>query len=113
MPERIRLSRAKGWRKPAGTVVVARPSRWGNPFTITDHGGVLTREQAVASFESALTDGRLPFTVDDVRERLRGSDLACWCPLDATCHADVLLRLANSPDQRTGQTGERVRPANG
>ena len=27
---------------------------------------------------------------------LRGKDLACWCPLDAACHADILLGLANS-----------------
>jgi hypothetical protein len=26
---------------------------------------------------------------------LRGHDLACWCPLDQLCHADVLLELAN------------------
>lgn len=26
---------------------------------------------------------------------LRGKDLACWCPLDAPCHADVLLTVAN------------------
>ena len=31
----------------------------------------------------------------DVAE-LRGKDLACWCPLDEPCHADVLLELANS-----------------
>jgi hypothetical protein len=31
---------------------------------------------------------------------LRGHDLACWCPLDKPCHADVLLRLAN-----TGSSG--------
>ena len=23
-----------------------------------------------------------------------GRDLACWCPLDGPCHADVLLALA-------------------
>ena len=28
---------------------------------------------------------------------LRGEDLACWCPLDRPCHADVLLELANAP----------------
>ena len=28
-------------------------------------------------------------------ESLRGHDLACWCPLDQPCHADVLLELAN------------------
>lgn len=26
---------------------------------------------------------------------LRGLNLACWCPLDLPCHADVLLELAN------------------
>lgn len=31
----------------------------------------------------------------DVSE-LRGRDLACWCPLDAPCHADLLIELANS-----------------
>jgi hypothetical protein len=27
---------------------------------------------------------------------LRGKNLACWCPLDQPCHADVLLELANA-----------------
>ena len=34
MPERIQLSRKKGWRLPEGAVSVARPGRWGNPFKI-------------------------------------------------------------------------------
>lgn len=33
--------------------------------------------------------------VAEIREHLRGRDLACWCPLDAPCHADVLLDIAN------------------
>ncbi len=33
-PQRIQISRAKGWRKPPNTVVVSRPSKWGNPFKI-------------------------------------------------------------------------------
>ncbi|MGO7983466.1 DUF4326 domain-containing protein, partial [Rhizobium johnstonii] len=45
LPHRVQLSRKKGWRKPANTVVVARPSKWGNPFRISDG---LSREQAVA-----------------------------------------------------------------
>lgn len=28
-------------------------------------------------------------------KKLAGKDLACWCPLDSPCHADVLLELAN------------------
>lgn len=27
---------------------------------------------------------------------LAGKDLACWCPLDQPCHADVLLEIANN-----------------
>ena len=94
-PRRIRLSRRRGWRKPAGAVVVARPSRWGNPFPI---GPDLPREEAVARFEAALLAGSLGYTDVDVRRALAGRDLACWCPLDAPCHADVLLRVANAPD---------------
>jgi hypothetical protein len=32
--DRIQLSRARGYRKPPGAVVVSRPSKWGNPFAI-------------------------------------------------------------------------------
>ena len=37
-------------------------------------------------------------TLDDIRSELRGKNLACWCPLDQPCHADVLLELANAPE---------------
>lgn len=30
----------------------------------------------------------------DIAE-LRGKDLACFCPLDKPCHADVLIEIAN------------------
>lgn len=33
--------------------------------------------------------------VAEIRATLAGKDLACWCPLDRPCHADVLLTLAN------------------
>lgn len=38
---------------------------------------------------------RAPFTTEEIRTNLAGADLACWCPLDQPCHADVLLELAN------------------
>lgn len=91
MPERVRLSRRKGWRKPAGAVVVSRPSRWGN----LHRDPSVSRTQRVAAFESDLREGRMPYTLDDVRRELRGKDLACWCTPDGPCHADVLLRIAN------------------
>ena len=41
-PNRIQLRRTKGWRKPEGVIVVARPSKWGNPFAINDASMVWT-----------------------------------------------------------------------
>jgi hypothetical protein len=37
----------------------------------------------------------LGITIEDARRELRGRDLACYCPLDEPCHADVLLEVAN------------------
>jgi hypothetical protein len=92
-PKRIRLSRKKGWRKPDGAIVVARPTRWGNPFPVVDGD----RGAAVEQYRAWL-----PTSGPDPAE-LRGRDLACWCPLDGPCHADVLLELANSPTEGQGR----------
>lgn len=106
MAERIRLSRAKGFRLPPNTINVARPGRWGNPFIVGQHG---TREQCVAMFIQ-LTRGFIdlahPIGVEAQQAfyrrvqrsiaELRGHDLACWCALDGKpCHADWLLHIAN------------------
>jgi hypothetical protein len=31
----------------------------------------------------------------EARVALRGKNLACWCPLNGPCHAEVLLDIAN------------------
>jgi hypothetical protein len=72
-------------------VVVARPSRWGNPFRVGVDGD---RAACVAAYRRALLDGELAFAIADVQRELAGHDLACWCPLDEPCHADVLLAVA-------------------
>jgi hypothetical protein len=109
MNRRVQLRRSKGWRKPEGTVVVARPTRWGNPYVL--HGEEFVhpdgrswrvadggaRALAVELYREDLLHGRLGFGVERVRAELAGRDLACWCPLDQPCHADVLLAVAN-PD---------------
>ena len=95
MPTRIRLRRTKGWRLPESAVVAARPTRWGNPHRIGR--GVVTRAEAVARFERQLLASRLACTVDNVRRELARRDLACWCPEDEPCHAEVLLRITNEP----------------
>lgn len=84
MPKRIQRKRTKGWRMPAGTVYVGRPTRYGNPF-IGPEAVTLYREYA----EAGGLRGRC-------LKELRGKDLACWCPLNQPCHADVLLELANA-----------------
>jgi hypothetical protein len=75
---------------PPGVVVVTRPTKWGNPHPLS-----LGRAEAVQRFRDDLLAGRLTITVGDVERELRGRDLACYCPLDGPCHADVLLELAN------------------
>lgn len=78
---------------PEGTVYVGRPSRWGNPYARPSKDEEVTLG-AVFAFRSDLVNWN-----HDTRTRwlapLRGKDLACWCPLDQPCHADVLLELAN------------------
>ena len=99
-PRRIQLSRKKGWRLPPNTVVVSKPTRWGNPFKVTPDR---SRRLAVGAFETWLrVEGctasipeRKEWILEHVRE-LKGKNLACFCPLDEPCHADVLLKIANA-----------------
>lgn len=108
-PHRVQLSRKKGFRLPPNTVVVARPTKWGNPhkvheptgnpFTVMQdamHGVCFTREAAVNHFRRDIRAGIYPFTKKQIRAALRGKNLACWCPLGEPCHADVLLEIANA-----------------
>ncbi len=89
-PGRVQLRRQKGWRKPDGAVVVARPSVFGNPFKLGPDG---SRAEIVARYRAYLLDD--PELLARARTELAGRDLACWCPRDGPCHADVLLELAN------------------
>jgi hypothetical protein len=105
-PKRIQLSRRKGWRMPENTVKVDRSSPWGNPWIVrlnappgsTTKGGyitALTPEDAVNQFLRWLCTAQGRAVAEAAERELRGKNLACWCPLDQPCHADVLLKLAN------------------
>lgn len=99
LPIRIQLRRTKGWRMPPNTVKVARPTVFGNHYRIGDRG-IPDAEVAVYRYRLWLTQtagGRRAAT--QIRSLLRGKNLACWCPLDQRCHADVLLEIANGGDQ--------------
>jgi len=87
MPSRVQLSRTEGWRLPLHTKSVARPGHFGNPFPSV--------EGYLAWLTQTVVGRRM---LADARRELRGWNLACWCPLDQPCHADVLLRLVNGGD---------------
>ena len=87
-PKRIQRKRTKGWRMPENAVYVGRPTIWGNPYGICS---IRTREEAVMEYEIWLRTKLVnePHFLDG----LKGKDLACWCPLDKPCHADVILKI--------------------
>ncbi len=93
MTTRVQIQswRLPGGRKPADVVIVARPSKWGNPFDYVKFG----KPEAVRRHREALFAGRLRVTVEDVRRELPGKRLACYCQPGEPCHADVLLDVAN------------------
>ena len=120
MPVRVQRTRTKGGGIPDGAVYVGRPSKWGNPFHTHGDGYRMAPESAVQAFRAQFfgprADGaffpndhpkfrtyrgklqievRELTTVADIQRELRGKNLACWCPLDQPCHADVLLEIAN------------------
>lgn len=107
MPKRIQRKRTKGWRMPTGAVYVGRPTKWGNPVTLNNltiidsdgKGGIISpREPTIEDVVDAYLDyicEEVPELMNEARSELRGHDLACWCPLDEPCHADVLLKIAN------------------
>ena len=89
---------------PENTVYVGRGSKWGNPFKAGENKA-MQRSDGVCVFfysgntEAAVANFRVIYNNDnsraDVRAALAGKNLACWCPIDQPCHADVLLEIAN------------------
>lgn len=96
-PRRIQLSRKKGWRMPANTVNVARPTMWGNYAAL--RAGILTGPGAVDAFRQWVCEEASEAWKGRAKIDLRGKNLACWCRPDQECHADVLLDLANAPTE--------------
>ena len=108
IPIRIQCKRTKGWKMPPNTVYVGRGSVWANPYRVTKTANGCWKVERTR-FEPTLFEPNrkleaLKLAVNmfgiymqnyhRVKD-LRGKNLACWCPLDQPCHADVLLELAN------------------
>lgn len=79
---------------PSNTVYIGRPSKWGNEFILGTDG--ITRTEITEKFRRFQYLSASPVGRSWVKQALKGKDLACWCPLDQPCHADVLLESANS-----------------
>ena len=99
MPRRIQLQTRHGWRKPQGAVVVNAAQQVGEPLASWSFYDPRlcgsTRTGAGCSDRWETTSGGARGR-GGVPARVRGRDLACWCPLVEPCHADVLLEIANS-----------------
>ena len=109
-PKRIQRKRTKGYKlttdNPNGVIYVGRPTKYGNGFKVGDPdllepNRLMTAEDAVKYYEWSLAYAPQEM-IDEWRAELRGKDLACWCKiydnngLRIPCHADVLLKMANS-----------------
>lgn len=113
-PKRIQRKRQRGWRMPANTIYVGRPTPYGNPWRAKYepvNGWVCLdpewlpnpqrlycadREEAhdlaAMAFRRWVNSGfcRIDF------HALKDKNLACWCPEAMPCHADTLLYFANN-----------------
>lgn len=115
-PIRIQLSRRIGFNLQAVSIAanglpavnVARPSRWGNRWTVKgreEAGWPTVDRRAVLKIcveahrawllgEKHWGHGSPVRPVPDLAP-LRGKNLACWCAPGEPCHGDTLLELAN------------------
>lgn len=119
-PVRVQRKRTKGWKMPPNTVYVGRPTTWGNPFRVGEHGDAaecvkLYRDCILGDIQPGQMNGAQLDAADEAwpdcfampcqntaKIFLRGKNLACFCPLDQPCHADILLQLANDAERAKG-----------
>lgn len=113
MPVRVQRKRTRGYRLPPNTKSVTRPGPMGNPFSVAaaeewhrSHGAPANespQDTAVRWFREWIDGEKIrpdippPPTKDEIRRKLAGYNLACYCRPGTTCHTDVLLEIANGP----------------
>jgi hypothetical protein len=77
---------------PDDAVLIDRTTPWGNPYKIGVDGDF---EQVKKLYINYLLAN--PALIADIRQSLKGRDLACWC-VPEPCHAALILKLANDTD---------------
>lgn len=95
-PTRIQRKRVNGWRMPEGAIYVGRGSKWGNPYRVDRHS---TPADATYRYRTWLWH-MLDTKKLDITELRDAKHLACWCPLDQPCHADVLIEMIKEMEDR-------------
>lgn len=98
MPIRVQRKRTKGYKLPPNTVCVTRPGKFGNPFdTASEFSEAVeccSELKAIPPWIDREKGERIIWIIEHMDE-LKGRNLACYCPLDRRCHADMLLIWAN------------------
>jgi len=119
-PIRLQRKRSKGFKLPPNTVCVNRGTRFGNPFRVEYmHSGWWGVKTSIDGYVDILVNNCRPayetkelavldavkchkiviessmLIRNDIVISLQGYNLACFCPLDSPCHADILLKIAN------------------
>lgn len=70
-------------------VYIGRPTKWGNPYSITK---TVNRFQAIQMYKDWIYQN--PALMAGAKKELKGKNLVCFCaPL--ACHGDILLKIAN------------------
>jgi isoleucyl-tRNA synthetase len=90
------------FRKEDYDVFIARPSKWGCPFTIIKDRStraeyvVGSRKELFEKYEDWLENGDGKHLLNDLHE-LKDKRLGCWCKdlggKGKKCHGDILVKL--------------------
>lgn len=118
-PIRIQRKRTKGFNLQAESmarnglkaVSVARPAKFGNPFKVGSYVCynsalrsylIFDEKHATSNYQKLETKEQVLKIYREYLEKefldlsnLRGKNLACFCKENESCHADILLELAN------------------
>ena len=120
--QRIQRKRIKGYKQPKGTKYVGRPTKFGNPFRLTDSKMIQYYDEYIGDWLMLLTPSSdhsindiiilyekwirnelyifgynflKPPTKEDIDELGKYKYLSCFCPLSEPCHVDVLIKILN------------------
>ena len=89
---------------PYNAKYVGRPTIFGNAFRISSERDA---QRCVDAYRKWIHHPAQTRILNAAKELLKGKDLACFCPLDQPCHADVLLEIVNVDPLRPSATSPK------